>query len=408
MNHTMSGQDIPASVRADFPGLANWTYADVSGRCILSRRVRAAVDAQLDERMLNGGEKPSFFALIERTRAKFARLIHAAPAEIAYTKNVSEGLNIVATGLPLQHGDNVILCPELEHPNNVYPWLNLASKGIELKMVQPENGHIPIDEIAARIDARTRVVTVSSVTFAPGFRTDIDSLGGLCRERGVFFLVDGAQSVGALATDVVRSRIDGLAVSTQKGLLGLYGMGFLYVRDEWAERMRPAYLARFGVDLGEAHEAALGDYSYSLMPGARRFDLGNYNYVATAAVEASLDLLLELGGERVESHVSALARSLAQGFIDLGLPVCGGAPGPHLGNIVTVGQWGGGGHDEVDDQRMSDLARFLTENRVKFSLRRGVLRFSFHVYNAHEDVERILELTRRFLERETRSPVTTA
>jgi len=404
----MSRQEIPASVRADFPGLAHWTYADVSGRCILSQRVRAAVDAQLDERMLNGGEKSSFFALIERTRDKFARLIHAAPVEIAYTKNVSEGLNIVATGLPLQSGDNVILCPELEHPNNVYPWLNQASRGIELKMVKPENGHIPVEDIAARIDARTRVVTVSSVTFAPGFRTDINTLGRICRERDVFFLVDGAQSVGVLATDVVSSCIDGLAVSTQKGLLGLYGMGFLYVRNEWAERMKPAYLARFGVDLGEAHEAALGDYSCPLMPGAQRFDLGNYNYVAAAAVDASLDLLLELGSERIESHLSALACSLAQGFIDLGLPVCGGNPGPHLGNIVTVGQWGGGGHDEVNDERMSKLARFLTENRVKFSLRRGVLRFSFHVYNAHEDVERILELTRRFLEREMHSPGTTA
>src|SRR5690606_17690858 len=131
-----------------------------------------------------------------------------------------------------------------------------------------------------------------------------------------------------------------LVVSTQKGLLALYGMGFLYCRREWAERLQPAYLARFGVDLGDgdAHEASMGSETYKLMPAARRFDLGNYNYAATAAVHASLAELEAIGTRRIEDHVTRLARALAQGFLDLGLKVAGGAPGPHLGSIVTVGE----------------------------------------------------------------------
>jgi cysteine desulfurase/selenocysteine lyase len=400
MNRNTNEFDLFKAVRADFPATERWTYTDVSGRDILSNKVRAAIDAHLDERMYNGGDKAKMFALIERVREKYARLINAEGDEIAYTKNISDGLNMIATGLPWHPGDNVILCPELEHPNNVYPWLNLERNGLDTRMVAPHNGHIPIDEIVKQIDERTRIVTVSSVSFAPGFRTDIEALGRVCRERGIFFLVDGAQSIGVLKTDVQNSYIDGLAVSTQKGLLGLYGMGLLYVRREWAERMQPAYLARFGVDLGDAHEAAMDGYAYKLMPGARRFDLGNYNFLATAALDASLDLLLEIGGERIERYLAMLSHALANGFIELGVPVCGGAPGPHLTNIVTIGVLGSGNHASVEDPRMNALASHLVANNIKFSLRRGLLRFSFHIYNDKDDVERILGLTRAFLSNE--------
>ena len=123
-------------------------------------------------------------------------------------------------------------------------------------------------------------------------------LGAACRERGIFFLVDAVQSVGIIDTNVKNLNIDGLAVSTQKGLLGLYGMGLMYCRREWANKLTPVYLARCGVNLGGGmHEAALGSANYELMPGARRFDLGNYNYVGSAAA--------------AESRVSLSVRGLA-------------------------------------------------------------------------------------------------
>jgi selenocysteine lyase/cysteine desulfurase len=195
---------------------------------------------------------------------------------------------------------------------------------------------------------------------------------------------------------VKRSNIDALVTSTQKGLLGLYGMGFLYVRREWAEQMRPAYLARFGVDLGDAHEAALGDLSFKLADGARRFDLGNYNFAATAAVNASMQQLLELGTQRIERHVTSLAHALAQGYVDMGVPVAGGKPGPHLAGIVTIGNMTAN-HYGSDDARFNGLYKYLGENNVKLSIRRGLLRFSLHAYNNLDDVERVLELSRKCL-----------
>ena len=388
--------DAIETARAGYPALERWTYLDVAGRCILSRTTRAAIDAHLDERMMNGADKDKFFALIERTRAKFAQLINADPDEIAYTKNISDGLNMIATGLDWKRGDNVIVCAELEHPNNVYPWLNMRRYGLEMRSVKPRAGHIPVDAMIKLIDRGTRVVTVSTVTFAPGFRTDVDTLGRACRERGALLLVDAAQSAGVLHTDVQASNIDALSVSTQKGLLGLYGMGFLYCRRAWAERLQPAYLARFGVDLGDAHEASMGDEQYKLMPAARRFDLGNYNFVGAAAVDASLTELLGYGMPLIERHVTGLAHALAQGLLDLGLPVAGGKPGPHYANIITLGTLGTS-HYGTDDERFNRLYAWLVENRVKLSIRRGMLRFSFHLYNNMDDVARVLDLTKTFL-----------
>lgn len=388
--------DAIAGARACFPALERWVYLDVAGRGVLSREARAALDAHLDERMMNGADKGKFFELVEETRRRFAQLINAEADEIAFTKNISEALNMVATAFNWKRGDNVVLCPELEHPNNVYPWLNMRRYGLEVRMVKPRGGHIPVDEIIARLDGGTRVATVSTVTFAPGFRTDVERLGRTCRERGVLLLVDAAQSVGVLHTDVRGSNIDALAVSTSKGLLGLYGMGFLYCRRDWADRMNPAYLARFGVDLGEAHEATMGDDSFRLAPAARRFDLGNYNFAACAAVNASMKQLRSWGTAHIERHVTALGRALAHGFLDLGLPVSGGPPGPHLAHIVTVGELSAD-HYGTGNARYNRLYEHLAANRVKLSIRRGTLRFSFHVYSSMEDVARVLELTKQFL-----------
>lgn len=381
----------PAEVRAFYPGAQSQTYLDVAGRCLIGTTVRDAIDRHLDMRML-GGDKQAMFALIERTRASFARLVNAHPDEVAYTKNISEGLNMVATGFDWKPGENVVLCADLEHANNVYVWLNLRRRfGVEVRVVRMRGGVYPIDEMVAAIDTNTRLLTVCAVSFAPGLRTDLAPLSEACRRHDVLFMVDGAQSVGLLDSDVERLGIDALAVSTQKGLLGLYGMGFLYVRRRWAERLLPMYLARFGVDLGEKGEAALGEFDFRLMPGARRFDLGNYNFVGAAAAEAAMDILHRVGIAAVEAHNIALATQLAEGLQQRGLPLMGEPRGAHRSQIVMVGALGDG-HDMADDGAMQSLHDHLAACGVKLSLRRGALRFSIHVYNDASDIERVLGL----------------
>jgi cysteine desulfurase/selenocysteine lyase len=380
----------PAQVRAMYPGALSQTYLDVAGRCLIGTPVRAAIERHLDMRML-GGDKPAMFALVERTRASFARLVNAHPDEVAYTKNISEGLNMVATAIDWKPGENVVLCADLEHANNVYVWLNLARRfGIEVRAIPMRGGMYPVAEMAAAVDAKTRL-TLCAVSFAPGFRTDLAPLSEACRRHDALFMVDGAQSVGMIDSDVERFGIDALAVSTQKGLLALYGMGFLYVRRRWAERLSPMFLARFGVDLGEKGEAALGDFDFTLMPGARRFDLGNYNFIGAAAADASMDIIHRVGIANIEAHNVGLAVQLAEGLKALGLPLIGEPRGAHRSQIVMIGALGDG-HDAADDGRMQSLYEHLSANHVKLSVRRGALRFSIHLYNDASDIARVLEL----------------
>jgi len=262
-------------------------------------------------------------------------------------------------------------------------------------VIRMRGGVYPVAEMVAAVDAHTRLVTVCAVSFAPGLRTDLAPLAEVCRLQDVLFMVDGAQSVGMIDSDVERFGVDALAVSTQKGLMGLYGMGFLYVRRAWAQRLEPMYLARFGVDLGDKGEAALGEFDFRLMPGARRFDLGNYNFLGAAAAEAALDVIHGVGIHAIEAHNLALAERLAEGIKALGLPLIGEPSGAHRAQIVMVGTLGEG-HDAADDGAMQSLYEFLSGQGVKLSVRRGAVRFSIHVYNSTEDVDQLLDLVRQW------------
>ena len=388
-------------IAAEFPRASGTTYLSTCSTGLLPHSAREAVHRLLDRRVEGDMDKAALFATIETVRANFAALIQATADEIAITKNVSEGLSIIAGALPWQPGDNVVVCLDLEHPNNVYPWFNLRERvGVEVRSVPQRDGHIPAEAVAAAIDGRTRLVSLSTVSFSPGFRTDIAPVSAVCRERDVFLLADGVQSVGILDTDVDELGVDALAVSTQKGLLGLYGFGFLYCRRARAEALRPMSLARFGVDLGAtAHEAAKGTDQYTLMAGARRFDLGNYNYPGAVACDQSLQVIAGIGTKVIEAHVISLSHRLVRGLLDLGLPVAGGEPGAHLGSIVCIGHFGAGGHDNTEDAEMADLYEYLTRHGVVLTIRQGMLRMAFHIYNTEDDVDRVLELCRAWQRR---------
>jgi len=387
-------------IRSLFPGAEAQVYFDVGVRALLSIPVREAIERYLDARMMGSGDKDVLRGFAEGARESFAALINADHAEVALTKNVSEGLNLFAASLPWEVGDNVIVCPELEHPNNVFLWYNLERlHGIEVRAIEPDGGRVPTDWMAAAMDARTRLVTVPHISFAPGFITDLEPLTRSARQHSALLLVDAAQSVGAIDIDVDALGIDALTVATQKCLLALYGFGFLWVRRSLADKLKPGHVARYGIDLGEgAHETALGSGELRFQPGARRFDLGNFNYLGAAAAQASIELLRSIGMERVEAHLRSLAARLAAALLELGLPVAGGAPGEHLAHIVSVGESGGGRHYTADDPAMNELYDHLTRNGVRLSIRRGVLRMSLGIYNSEPDVDRVVALTREWID----------
>ncbi len=391
------GNQLIDDARALFHRDDTTTYFSTCTRGLLPAPARQALEAHLDGLQTGRTDKEALFASVEATRRAFAQLIRCDADEVAFTKNVSEGLNIIAAALDWRPGDNAVVCLDMEHPNNVYPWLNQhARQDIGVHTVPHHDGHVDAARLIEALDERTRLVTMPTVTFSPGFRADVAAVGQVCRERGIFLLVDAVQSVGILDTDVTALGVDGLAVSTQKGLCGLYGMGFLYCRRQWAERLTPVYLARFSVDLGAgAHEATLGSEDYRLMPGAGRFDLGNYNYPGVVVAEQSLEILNRIGTQAIEAHVTGLAARLIDGLLEIGLPVAGGRAGPHTGSIICIGQVGAGGHDSTDDAEISALSAHLTASGFVHTIRRGMVRLALHLYTEDADVDRLLAHARR-------------
>lgn len=386
-----------ATLRASFPGLSSSTYFDTASRGLVPVQAKTSIDEQISHRMQGDSDKAKMFETINRVRHLYAKLIGAEPQEIAFTKNVSEGLNIVAAGLSWKPGDNVVVCSNLEHPSNIYPWLNLRSRvGIEVRDVASKDGRMPISEMMDAVDEKTRAVTCSMVTFAPGLRSDIQLLAEYCESRNVLLLIDAAQAIGILDIDMTRTPISAMSVSTQKGLLGLYGMGFLYVREMWTDRLETAFLSRFSVDLGAAHEASGGGANYSLMPGAQRFEIGNYNYVGAAAVEPGLSIITSLSTRAVEDRVLELTRRMIEGLQRVGVPVFAPEPGIHRSHIVAIGESIGDQHDATDDPKMRSLYTCLSENGVRLIIRRGILRASFHFYNNSDDVDRVIDIARHW------------
>ena len=236
------------------------------------------------------------------------------PSTIAAVRNVSDGVNTVAWAVPMSEDDNVVVCLESEHPNNIYPWLRLRSRGNEVRAVDHNtDGSLNIDAMIDAMDSRTRLVTCSSVTFAPGHRTDLMKLGEACRERDIFLLVDGVQSAGILKHDLSELPVDGFATSASKGLLGLYAYGFLYVSPNWLDRMEPVYLSRAGVVNKADDHSVMGGVDYELRPNSQRFEVGSFNYAGAYATDVSIDLLLDLGIEAIEDRVLPLATALNEG-----------------------------------------------------------------------------------------------
>src|SRR5438445_12876858 len=167
---------------------------------------------------------------IEEVRGLAGRLLDADPVDIAFIKNTSEGIGIVAEGFPWKPGDNVVTAAE-EYPANIYPWMNLASRGVEFRTVPSRDRRIRIDDIGPAIDSRTRLVSLSFVEFASGFRNDLDAVGSLCRERGVYFFVDAIQGLGVYPLDVKATPVDFLAADSHKWLLGPEGIGIFWIRE---------------------------------------------------------------------------------------------------------------------------------------------------------------------------------
>ena len=221
----------------EFPVARRWAYLDHAAVAPLPRRSGDALRAWTLEQEENGVVNwPAWEDKLEAIRDRIASLLNADRDEIAFVNSTTQGIGLIAEGFPWRDGDSVVI-PAEEYPSNIYPWMNLAGRGVSVRLVPSRAGRIWPEDLIEAMDQTTRVLAISHVEFASGFRNDLDRLVEICRVRGVALCVDAIQGLGPLAIDVRRTPIDFLAADGHKWLLGPEGAGLLYVRRDWIDRL---------------------------------------------------------------------------------------------------------------------------------------------------------------------------
>lgn len=366
-----------ASCRKEFPVTEKYIYLDHAGVAPGSLRVKKAIETFLSESVEGGAfYYPKWLQQLAGVRRACGRLINSDPGEIAFVKNTSHGLSIVAEGLDWSPGDNVLIY-EKEFPSNIYPWVNLRRKGVELRIIPSRGGSMGLDEIEKLMDSRTRLLSISSVQFSNGFRIDLGKVGDLCTGRNVLLCVDAIQSLGVLPMDVKENRIDFLSADAHKWLLGPEGIGIFYCRKELAERINPPLIGWKSV----RNELAFDQPDFSLRTDALRFEEGSMNLMGIFGLGAAVDLLLEAGIPNIQERVLGLGdliikEAQARGFRLL-TPKARNARG---GNVTFTGNF--------DPETMRDNLR---EKGIMVNARGGGLRISPHFYNIDEEIYTLFE-----------------
>jgi selenocysteine lyase/cysteine desulfurase len=365
--------------RSFFPVTRELVYLNHAGVAPISTRVEEALRRYSAEALRRGAfDYEAFFdAEIERVRGRAATLLGAAADEIAFAKNTTEGLGIVAAGLDWRPGDRVVTC-DLEYPSNVYPWWWLRDRGVETVMLRSEDGRLPVARVEEALrDPGVRMLALSSVEFGSGFRHDLPALGALCRERGVLFCVDAIQSLGLLPLDVEASGIDFLAADGHKWLLSVEGCGIFYCAKRVLDRVTPRVVGWRSVTDNTNYDR----YHLDLQPSAGRFEEGSPNAPGIFALGAAIDLALELGVAEIAERVLALGAHLIAGLDRRGAIVtspCG--PGERSG-IVSF-RW--------QDEEPRDTAARLRAARIFVVARRGGVRASPHYYNTEAEIDALV------------------
>jgi selenocysteine lyase/cysteine desulfurase len=371
MNVCMNYQSFER-YRRDFPVTEKYIYLDHAGVAPASLRVKAAVEKFLEESTRNGAFLyPQWVQRVIDIRRSCARLINAEIYEIAFIKSTSHGLSLVAEGLDWEQGDNLLIY-EKEFPSNIFPWANLERRGVERRVIPSREGRILMSDIERLMDSRTRLLAISSVQFANGFRVDLQRLGNLCRDRGSLLCVDAIQSLGAFPMDVRESHIDFLAADAHKWLLGPEGIGIFYCRKELAERLHPPLIGWKSVQ----NELDFDKPAFRLKSDALRFEEGSMNLMGILGLGAAVDLLLEIGIENIGKRVLGLGDLVIHEADKRGYPVLTPKARNERGGIITI-------CGKFDPAIMRDALR---ECGIMVNVRGGGLRVSPHFYNTEEEI----------------------
>lgn len=370
--------------RREFPSCESSIHLNHSGVSPVPTRVVHAVQQYIaDVTIVDETREARRTQRLADVRASFARLIGADAREVAFVSNTSEGISFIASAIRWSPGDNVVTV-DGDYPTNIYPWWGQRRFGVEVRAITPRGGRFGVDDIHSVMDARTRAVAISAVDWQSGFRADLGSIGGLCRERGALFCVDGIQAVGALQIDVARDHVDCLAAGSHKWLLAPHGCGGLFVSQRIVEQLEPVVLGWNSVDNAEAYLP----YHFDLRHDAARFEPGSYSYLGVYALGAALELLHEVGAPAVEARIRDLTAQLADGLRSRGAEIVSPMGERERSGILTF----------RFDTDPAGLVEALRTHGVICRVRAGGIRLAPHFYISDQQISRffaVLDEVRR-------------
>lgn len=378
-----------SAYREEFPITGNYVFFNNAAVSSPPSRVSRAVSELFNDYSHYGLMRyPRWMKQVEKTRSLFANLINADPYEVCFMGNTSEGLSAVASGISWMHGDRVLV-PIPDFPSNVYPWTNLERQGVEIDYFQKTNGRFTPAEIESAIKPRTRLITISSTDFATGFRCDLEGIGEVCRKKGVLLCVDAIQSLGAVPLDVQRCGIHFLASGGHKWLLAAMGIGALYISKEANDLVHPSRVGWRSVE----NEENFYDLELKLKTDARRFESGTLNVPGITALGASLEMLLEIGIERIHERILDLTDKLSSGLAKRNLEIISPLEREGRAGILSFLPGAGNAHD---------LFRFFLKNNVLVAQRGDAIRLSPHFYNDEADIDRFFAVLDSYLHKSER------
>jgi len=366
----------------EFPILQQMTFLNHAAVAPISGRAVAALHDYADQASQRAYVNSGWYQRGKAVKQAAAQLINArGDQEIAFVPNTSTGLALVANGLPWKPGDRVITS-SVEYPANRYPWENLKPLGVEMvEIPQQADGRIRAADVIDAIDSRTRVVSLSHVQYASGFRIHLEPIAAAIHQAGGYLCVDAIQSVGVLPVDVQAMGIDFLAADGHKWMLGPEGAGIFYCDENLVDQLHPAIVG--WMNMVDAHD--FGNYRFEFLPDARRFEPGSWNIPGIMALGASIDLINEVGIETIWPQVDALCERLCEGLEKKGYAVFSPREKEtERSGIVTFTA-----RDGLAPQQVIDM---LMKADVIIALREGRLRASPHFYNTREQIDQLLEV----------------
>ena len=319
-------------------------------------------------------------ALLQETRGRFAGIVGASPEEIAFVKNTSEGLSFVAAGFPWRDGDNLVTT-NMEFPSNIYPWMRLQARNVEVRMVSAREGKILKEDLFKACDGKTRLIALSSVEFMNGFRNDLSSIGEYCQKNGIFFCVDGIQSLGVLPMDVKSFGIDAISADGHKWLMSPEGIGGLYISRDVMDMIEPVILGWHSVK----NRLDFDNYDFRMSPDAKRYEPGCVNTAILDAFNASMELLISTGIDRIWERVRGLTEQIFEKARESEYEILSSEKPEDRSGIVTFRVPG------VDNIA---LWKALQNRKVRCSSRGGGIRLSPHFYNTPEEVDAVFGILR--------------